>query len=263
VVGAVAAYSGLHSARQKVFDHARATTVYVVRTAVPRDETAADAYAQGRIVATPMPVRYAPTDAVTDLPAIGRRVAAEDLAAGEVVVHGMFVSATDNPGEAARSVPVGDVAVSVAVSRAAGVAGMIEPGDTVDILLDLKGGYETYLFRAVPVLAVGTTLVPSPASAPSAPAGTAPVASDLVTFSVTPAVAAHIPPARSGAGGVTQGIYLALDARGTTAGQGTTLYPGSSLIPGFATPTTTTTPPTHESSTGGGSGHGGGGELVP
>ncbi|HTZ07777.1 MAG TPA: RcpC/CpaB family pilus assembly protein [Acidimicrobiales bacterium] len=264
VVAGVTAYGALHSAQQKVFRHQRVATVYVVRATVPRAESAADAAAQGLIVPSPMPARYVPTDAVRTLSTIDTDVAGAELATGEVVVRGMFVSATDNPGAAAQSLPAGDVAVSVSVSPSEAVAGMIEPGDTVDVLLDLHGGTETDLYPSVPVLAVGQTLVPPPGAAPSSPAGATPTFNDLVTFAVPPAVAAHIPPARSGAGGVTQGLYLALDRSGTVPSTGPGLaLPGSSLIPGFGTTTTTTTTTPDRSSGGEDDDVGPNGELEP
>ena len=43
---------------------------------------------------------------------------------------------------AAQTVPKGDVAVSVSVDQVHGVAGLIQPGDKVDILVDLGGDQE-------------------------------------------------------------------------------------------------------------------------
>jgi len=264
VVAGVTAYSALHSAQQKVFRHQAVATVYVVRAEVPRAESAAAAAQQGLIVRSPIPARYVPSDAVTDLTSIRDDVAGAVLATGEVVVRGMFVAATENPGAAAQSLPAGDVAVSVSVSPSEAVAGMIEPGDTVDVLIDVQGGIETDLYRAVPVLAVGQTLVPPPGAAPSSPAAATPTYDDLVTFAVPAAVAAHIPPARSGAGGVTHGLYLALDRAGTvpTTGPGTALS-GATLIPGFGTTTTTTTTTPDRSSGGHDDDEGPNGELEP
>ena len=232
VVGGITAYLGLHSAQQKVFRHAKAASVYVVRAQVPRDDTGATAYDHGLIVRSAMPVKYVPVGAVTDLADIDDRVADANLPVGTVVTHAMFVSASSNPGAAAQSVPPGDVAVSVSVTQSEGVAGMVQPGDKVDVLVNVKSGEEAFLFQDVPVLAVGQTLVPPPSSAPSAaaPATTGPT-NDLITFALTPAAAAHIPPAKADTEGITPGVYLALDAANTTTPASTTVI-APNLIPG-------------------------------
>ena len=130
--------------------------------------------------------------------------------------------------------PQGDVAISVSVDQVHAVAGLIQPGDKVDILLDLNGNQETYLYQQVPVLAVGTTLVPAPGTAPSGPQTTATTTSNVITFAVTPAAAARIALADSNGGGVTGGIYLALEAAGNPAAAPTTIT-SSNLIPGNST----------------------------
>jgi len=231
VVGGLAAYLGLHSAQQKVFRHAAVESVYVVRAEVPRDDTGATAYAQGLIVPTKMPAKYVPAGAVTDVADIDTRVAGANLPVGTVVVGDMFVSAVDNPGAAAQSVPPGDVAVSVSVSQFEAVAGMVQPGDKVDILVNVKSGEEAFLFQDVPVLAVGQTLVAPPSSAPAAPPSAPPHTNYLITFALTPAAAAHIPPAKADTSGVTPGVYLALDAAGTTNPASSTVI-APNLIPG-------------------------------
>jgi len=232
VVASVAAYSAVNSTEQKVFKNQKLTSVYVVDGTVPRDESAATAYAQGHITPTRMPVRYAPVGAVTDLDAIADRVAGSTLGTGEVVVHGMFVAARTDPGQAADALPPGDVAVTVSVDPAAGVAGLIQPGDKVDILVDATGG-EDYLYQSVPVLAVDTRLVPTPDTTPgSAPTSAAGLSATLVTFAMAPAAAAHIPPTDSDGSAFTRGVYLALQGPGAQPAS-VTAIDGADLIPGL------------------------------
>ena len=89
-------------------------------------------------------------------------------------MSGMFQSPDTIASVAAETVPQGDVAISVSVDQVHGVAGLIQPGDKVDILIDVNGSQETYLYQAVPVLAVGTTLVPAPGTTESATQTTTP-----------------------------------------------------------------------------------------
>ncbi|HUY23470.1 MAG TPA: Flp pilus assembly protein CpaB [Acidimicrobiales bacterium] len=256
-VASAAAHSEATSTQQKAFKNSKLESVYVLKGIVPRDESGAAAASQGLLEKTQMPSQFVPVGAVTDLSAIAARVAGSDLPTGEVVVGGMFVSAADNPGAAAGLLPRGEVAVTVSVSQAQGVAGLIQPGDRVDILLDLPGAQEATLYRSVAVLAVGTALQPPPgvaagavrttATAPSgseSQANAVAAATELITFAVSPAAAAHIAPAKSDSGGVVPGVYLALDAPGNApASESTITIPGSGIVPGAATgsPAVTTT----------------------
>ena len=225
VVAAVASYSAVQSAPRKAFNHAKLVTVYVVNGSVPRQESVASAYSQGLISRALIPTQYVPSGAVRNLSAVGDRVAGTELVSGQVLVGGMLVSAADNPGQAADAVPAGDVAVSVSVDPAAAVGGAVQPGDHVDILVDSAGTQETYLFQSVPVLAVGTKLVPTPGTTPNVKAA------DVITFALPPAEAAHIPPTKSDGGPITQGVYLALESPGNTPTSVTTVNV-SQLIPG-------------------------------
>ena len=258
VVAALSAYAAVQSAPSRAFHNAPLASVYVVRATVPREESAGTAFAHGLIVRTQVPRKYVPTGALTTLDDISTRVAGTELAAGEVVVRGMFVSVANNPGAAADALPPGDVAVTVSVSPAADVGGAVQPQDKVDLLVDVKGTEEAYLYRSVTVLAVGSKLVPTPGTTPSA------VPVEVITFAMSAADAAHIPPTTSQSGPITQGVYLSLEAPGD---QGATvqpisldnLIPGVQLAPQHATPTNVgTTGGASQSSSTGGSTSGGG-----
>jgi len=151
-----------------------------------------------------------------------------------------------HPSAAAEALAPGDVAVTVSVTQAHGVAGLIAPGDKVDVLADI-GAQESYLYQGVPVLAVGTTLATSTATTlPGAQA------TFLVTLAVPPAARAVL--ADSTSGGVNGGVYLALDANGNAPVSGTTIT-GSNLIPGMTTQPPATvggTTPAPAAPTGGG-----------
>src|SRR5579863_6806523 len=210
VLASVLSYVFLNTAQQNAYHNAKLVPAYVITKTIPRTLTGSEVASGGYVVQKKIPAEFRPSSAVTDLAAIRNQ-------------------------EAGANLPQGDVAISVSVDQVHGVAGLIQPGDKVDILIDLNGNQETYLYQAVPVLAVGTTLVPAPGTTGSASQSSAtPQASNVVTFAVPPAAAARIALANSDGGGVTGGIYLALEASGNQPTAATTIT-GSNLIP--ATPT--------------------------
>ena len=230
VVASVLSYVFLNSAQQNAFHNAKLVSAYVIAKPIPRTLSGADAVNGGYLQQKKVPAEFRPGSAVTKLSTIRNESAGANLPAGEIVVSGMFVSPQTIASVAAQTVPQGDVAISVSVDQVHGVAGLIKPGDKVDILLDINGNQETYLYQSVPVLAVGTTLVPAPGTAAGATQSTVTQTSNVITFAVTPAAAARIALADSNGGGVTGGIYLALEAAGNPPASPVTIN-SSNLIP--------------------------------
>ena len=232
VVASVLSYVFLNNAQNNAYHNAKLVNAYVIAKPVPRTLSGSDAVSGGYLQQKKVPAEFRPAAAVTNLASIRDEAANTNLPVGEIVVNGMFVSADTIASVAAETVPSGDVAISVSVDQVHAVAGLIKPGDKVDILLDLNGNQETYLYQQVPVLAVGTTLVPAPGTAPSGvqTTATATTTSNVITFAVTPDAAARIALAQSDGGGVTGGIYLALEAAGNPPASPTTIT-GSNLIP--------------------------------
>jgi pilus assembly protein CpaB len=234
VVASVLSYVFLNNAQNNAYHNAKLVNAYVITKAIPRTLSGADAANGGYLQQKKVPAEFRPASAITRLTSIRNESANSNLPAGEIVVSGMFVSPDTIASVAAETVPTGDVAISVSVDQVHAVAGLIQPGDKVDILLDINGNQETTLYQQVPVLAVGTTLVPAPGTAPSGTQTTATTASNVITFAVTPAAAARIALADSNGGGVTGGIYLALEAAGNPAAAPTTIT-SANLIPGNTT----------------------------
>jgi pilus assembly protein CpaB len=237
VVASVLSYVFLNNAQQNAYHNAKLVPAYVITKEIPRTLSGADAVNGGYVKQEKVPAEFRPSSAVTDVSDIRDQAAGTNLPAGEIVTSGMFVSPDSIASVAAETVPAGDVAISVSVDQVHSVAGLIQPGDKVDMLLDINGNQETYLYQAVPVLAVGTTLVPAPgttATATAAQTSPATQESNVITFAVPPAAAARIALAQSDGGGVTGGIYLALEAAGNTPTAPTTIT-GSNLIPSSTT----------------------------
>jgi pilus assembly protein CpaB len=237
VVASVLSYVFLNDAQNNAYHNAKLVNAYVIAKPIPRTLSGSDAVSGGYLQQKKVPAEFRPAAAVTNLASIRNEAANTNLPVGEIVVNGMFVSADTIASVAAETVPSGDVAISVSVDQVHAVAGLIKPGDKVDILLDLNGNQETYLYQQVPVLAVGTTLVPAPGTAPSGAqtTATATTTSNVITFAVTPDAAARIALAQSNGGGVTGGIYLALEAAGNPPARPTTIT-GSNLIPASTNP---------------------------
>jgi Flp pilus assembly protein CpaB len=225
VIASAAAYAGLHAAQERADKNAAAASVYVLKGVVPRDDSVAFAYAQGLIAKTQTPVQFVPAGAVTNLSSISDNVAQYELPPGEIVTNAMFVPQSTIHSIAAERVPTGDVAVSVTTDLVHGVAGLIQPGDKTDILVNTGGSQETFLFQSVPVLAVDTTLVAAKGTTPGAGGNPFTQAKNVITFAVPPAAASTIAHA--------SGIYLALEAAGDASSS--SIIDGSTLVPGLPT----------------------------
>ncbi len=234
VVASVLSYVFLNNAQNNAYHNAKLVDAYVIAKPIPRTLSGSDAVNGGYLQQKKVPAEFRPSSAVTRLASIRDEEANANLPVGEIAVSGMFSSPDTIASVAAETVPQGDVAISVSVDQVHAVAGLIQPGDKVDILLDINGNQETTLYQQVPVLAVGTTLVPAPGSAPSGTQTTATTTSNVITFAVTPAAAARIALADSDGGGVTGGIYLALEAAGNPAAAPTTIT-SANLIPANTT----------------------------
>lgn len=225
VVAGGAAYAFLHDVQQRAYNGAKLADVYEASGPIPKGASGAAAVGAGLITKTQIPAKFRPAGTVTDLASIQAEVATGDIAAGQVVVGGLFASPSSTAGTAAQSIPKGDVAITVSVDPVHAVAGLPEPGDQVDILVSMNhGAQEQYLYQNVPVLAVGSTLANRPTQATATAAttgggqaagsaqgqGQAPApSSNLVTFAVSPDAAARIAFAQDGRGGV-DALYLVL-----------------------------------------------------
>ena len=103
------------------------TTVFVLKRAVEAQEPIAPQMLARR----EKPVKFVATTAITDLTAIGNRVAGQPLPKGAELQEGMIVSPP--------TIAPGQREISVLVSADTGVAGKIQPGDLVDINATFPG----------------------------------------------------------------------------------------------------------------------------
>ncbi len=166
-----------------------------------------------------------PATAITRNAEIAGQVAALDLNGGEIITSSMFVAETDMSGSKSTSLDKGNVAITIQVDEAAGVAGLVQPGDSINILAKVKppeeaavegglggegGLYQlstpsVYAFQDVRVLAVGQSLgepVAEGEEGAEAPAG---AGSGLITVQLPPDQAAVLAGVRDAS------LYLTLN----------------------------------------------------
>ena len=203
-VAALFAYFYVDSAQERAFRGASLVPAYVVASPVAKGTSATDALSKEMVKRDSVPEKFRPTGAVIDTRAIEGKVAIANLAVGQVVVDGMFVDPIVALETAAKRIPLGQVAVTVQIDPVHGVAGLITPGDKVNIMANTPDGGRRTLFENVDVLYIGDLAAPEPGSA--TPASPPPAGSNLITFAVPQLAAQKIVFAAQ----QEPGIYLTL-----------------------------------------------------
>jgi pilus assembly protein CpaB len=107
--------------------------VYVAQEDITAGMSADNAIEQGLIARDEIPSRSVPSGAIAELSQIEGDIATVDIVQGEVIVSQRFGTTVAETG-GRFEVPDGLQAVSVQVSVVPGVAGFIEPDDTVSIV---------------------------------------------------------------------------------------------------------------------------------
>lgn len=194
VVGALAAFLTLSYVRgvENKSDQDAQMVAVVVASGPVAKGTLADQAIQAKLLTIEKRRQdELPANPVRRFADIMGQVAAVDLGGGEVITTSMFVSPTALTGSNSAGLDKGNVAVTITVDQAAGVAGLIRPGDNVNILANYcsiggqapaaaggsasqntcplqrangstgevtLGSPATYLFQGVKVMAVGQQL---------------------------------------------------------------------------------------------------------
>ena len=241
VIGAIASllvYNYVNGVEDEANKNAEQVPVYLVEKKISRGMQGLEA--QGLIKKSTVPRKIMPANAITDPADITGQVAISDLVPNQVVVSDMFADASDPRAQQSfaerlnRIQNEDQVAISISVDQVRGVAGLIQPGDFVNVMLtevsqvdaegNPVGGPEgknaedglfaqqaRYLYQKAEVLAVGQSAVAQPGeTAEAANAGTTakPVAdTGLITFIVPAKAAQYIASADPAS------IYLTLVAR--------------------------------------------------
>ncbi len=177
MLAAVLAYQYLNQADERAADKVEQVETFVVAKPIPKGTMGATAVSEKLIESRAVTKKDVPPSAITSDDQIADLVAVADLAEGQIIVAEMFQTASAVSGFSGE-LSEGKVAVSISVDSQHGVAGLIVPGDSVNVMVsmpvqelkspaDAAGNGEpitAHLLSGLKVLAVGsTTLTSAPA----------------------------------------------------------------------------------------------------
>jgi Flp pilus assembly protein CpaB len=221
LVGAIAAYAlftYVGGIEDEANDNAERVKIYKIVQDIPKGTFGDEAFAQGLIEQDVIAKEYRPATAITEPSEIDGLVAISDLPANQVVVSNQFVSQAASLSTFSSLLKNNEVAITISTDQVRGVAGLLVPGDFVNLLVTTStdgggaggdgdaggaaaGGAEVFgqparmLLQKVQILAVGQTRKLEPGeTADTNPDGT-PVAtttSGLITFAVPQLAAQQI-----------------------------------------------------------------------
>ncbi|MFP4513236.1 MAG: Flp pilus assembly protein CpaB [Acidimicrobiales bacterium] len=217
-VGAIAAfalYNYVQGIEDRAYEDAERVEVFKVDRNIPQGFPGAEAVEERYIVRSEIPREFLPANAVNDPDQISGLVALNELSANQVLVDGMFVDPSVALISFAERIDTEEATVTISVDQVGGVAGLLVPGDKVNMLVsadlyeypedqlppvetgpgtpDSPGlefieipfdSHARYLYQAVEILAIGQSPVPQPGETVDAEevAGQ----SGLITFAVPP-----------------------------------------------------------------------------
>ncbi|MBA2608901.1 MAG: Flp pilus assembly protein CpaB [Actinobacteria bacterium] len=198
---AVSASAFLSGSDQRAYKGATLVKVFKVSKDVAKGYSGDDAISGEFVKSDEMPQEFRPATAVTDINTLRGKVAVTALSANQVVVDGMFVDPKVAQVTAAQRIPAGQVAVTVSVDQVKGVAGLLVPGDRVNIMVNVEGAQQT-MYQNVQILFIGSTAAPEAGDTQAV----ANPGSGLLTFAVPQEAAAKIALAAA----QPSGLYLTL-----------------------------------------------------
>jgi pilus assembly protein CpaB len=199
----IALISYVRGLEDKAFEGSETVDVFVAKDAIAAGVSGDTASQQGLVERRTVPAKVRPEGAIGSLDQISGRVAAVQVFKDEIIVQQRFVV----PGAATKGVlpiPPGKQAISIAVAGAPAVAGFVQPGDQVSLIVQAPvfraaAGQPTtitrYLLQNLDVIAVGTRIVSAGLAPSQGQAGqqqAADAAAGIFTFAVTPAQAEQL-----------------------------------------------------------------------
>jgi pilus assembly protein CpaB len=204
-VGCIAAFVVLRyvsGVEDRANGDAERVSVLVVRADIPQGVPGEQAVQEGWIVEDEIAREFLPATRISDFDQITGKVALNTLAANQVLVEGMFVDPTTNSIGFGQRLEENHVAYTISVDSTSGVAGLLVPGDLVDIFAtagesdsgstdaaaDTFGSDARLLYHQVRILAIGSQTAPQPGEEQAAVEGEGdaaaadPAASGLLTL---------------------------------------------------------------------------------
>ncbi|MHB8665051.1 MAG: Flp pilus assembly protein CpaB [Acidimicrobiales bacterium] len=174
LVAAMVALVTVNHARSKANATVTATAVFVVAKTVPAGTTGDAAIAAGLVKSDSIPRKYFPPTAITNLNSIKGKIAPSQLSPGQIIVDNQFVQPdATSVSSSGIVIPTGQVAITISLDPVHSVAGLIVPGDRIDLMSVFspkpaagspaapETTYAHFFYQNAEVLAIGTTLAPS------------------------------------------------------------------------------------------------------
>lgn len=219
LVGAVAAYAlftYVGGIEDKANDEAERVQIFKIVQDIPKGTFGDEAFRLGYIEDDVIAKEYRPSTAITKPSQIDGLVSISDLPANQVVVTNQFVDQASSLSTFSSLLKNNEVAVTISIDQIRGVAGLLVPGDFVNMLVttatdgevteggeststaagtDVYGQPARVLFQKVQILAVGQTrkLEPGETAATNADGTpTTSATSGLITFAVPQTAAQQI-----------------------------------------------------------------------
>ncbi len=140
LIGAIAAYAlynYVNGVEDRAYDNAKRVQVFVVKQPIAKGTPGDQAIGDKLVQSGQIPQEFRPATAITDTAVLTGKVALTDLVPGQVVVDGMFVDQATAFVTFSERIPVDQVAVTVSVDQVRGVAGLLVPGDKVNLMVVL------------------------------------------------------------------------------------------------------------------------------
>ncbi len=203
LLATLALYSYIQGLEDEAFKGSEVVEVFVAKQDIAAGVSGDTAGSQGLIERRTVPSKVRPTGAITSLTEISGKIAVVQIFKDEIIVSPRF----QVPGAAAaRVLPIGEgkQAISLQVGQVPGVAGFIQPGDRVSLIVQVPrrpgasataanaGPFVKYLMQNMDVIAVGSRVAAqtaaSAAQTPEQQAATQ-QACCILTFAVSPAQA--------------------------------------------------------------------------
>jgi pilus assembly protein CpaB len=207
-VASVLAYSYLTQADARAQDKTELVPVLVAKQTIPKGTPAASAATSDLLGVKKVPRNVLPDGALTDDTSLKGLVASAAIDKGQFVVKDSFVAPSQVDGFS-NTVQGGKQAISLTVDMTHGVAGFIQPNDSVNAIVTIDitdkinntGSLKTtaFLIPGLRVLAVGSTTAGTSAPAPQSTTGDTTATTQapqqqqgLITVEVTPRQAEQI-----------------------------------------------------------------------
>ncbi|MGH9285721.1 MAG: Flp pilus assembly protein CpaB [Acidimicrobiales bacterium] len=212
----VATYGYLEGVEERAFRGATLVEVFRVKARIAQGEVGETIRSADFVEGARIPREFRPASALTSLDELSGKRALTELSVNTVLTSDQF-GGRDAPVTFANTLGQGLQAISISVDPVRAVAGLLVPGDHVNVHA-IEGAGSRIILEKARILAIGTATVGQAAGGarPAAQSG-----SGLITLEVGPLAAARM--ARAAATG--SGFYLTLVPSGYTPTEGDAATP--------------------------------------